>query len=234
MKYSTLFNQLGETGFLDSKYRCRRRIIARNPVSEPQRLALRYKGDISHHKIIMSELKTKLPTDTWVVASWEEFIEMADSPAYKKAKCYYRNGQMTIETMSVGPDRASDCAIALLAVNLFCTIKGIAVNRFHKCSYRKTRVRECQPDLSYYIGDRSQLAPQGTSIASLDVTPPPDLVIEVADSTRSDIGEKRLLYEELKVAEYWVIDVKKQKSLPLPLSPIMAAGDSYNPKFCRD
>ena len=64
-------------------------------------------------------------------------------------------------------------------------------------------MRECQPDVSYYIGNRSQLAHQGTSIASLDVTPPPDLVIEVADSTLADdIGEKRLLYEELKVAEY--------------------------------
>jgi len=158
----------------------------------------------------MSELKTRLPTDVWVVASWEEFITIADDQAYKKAKCYYRNGQMRIETMSVRPDRASDCAIALLAVNLFCTIKGISVNGFNKCSYRKTGVQECQPDVSYYIGDRANLAPQGTSIANLDVTPPPDLVIEVADSTLSDdIGEKRLLYEELKVAEYWVIDVKK-------------------------
>ncbi|MEG3987315.1 Uma2 family endonuclease [Microcoleus sp. S28C3] len=158
----------------------------------------------------MSELQTKLPTDIWVVATWEEFIAMADDPAYSKAKCYYRNGQMRIETMSVGPDRARDNAIALLAINLFCTIKGIAVNGFNKCSYRKTEVRECQPDVSYYIGKRAQLAPRGTSIASLDVTPPPDLVIEVADSTLADdIGEKRLLYEELKVAEYWVVDVQK-------------------------
>ncbi|MEG3845860.1 Uma2 family endonuclease [Microcoleus sp. herbarium19] len=160
----------------------------------------------------MSELKTKLPTDTWVVATWEEFIAMADDPAYNKAKCYYRNGQMRIETMSVGPDHSRDNAIALFAINLFCTIKGISLNGLDNCSYRKTGVRECQPDLSYYIGTRSQLAPQGTSIASLDVTPPPDLVIEVADSTLADdIGEKRLLYEELKVAEYWVLDVQKSE-----------------------
>ncbi|MGL5064802.1 MAG: Uma2 family endonuclease [Microcoleus sp.] len=160
----------------------------------------------------MSELQTKLPTDIWVVASWEEFIAMADSPAYQKAKCYYRNGQMRIETMSVSPDRARYNAIALFAFNIFCTIKGIPVNGFNKCSYRQTGVRECQPDVSYYIGDRAKLAPVGTSIASLDLTPPPDLVIEVADSTLADdIGEKRLLYEELKVAEYWVVDVQKSE-----------------------
>jgi len=160
----------------------------------------------------MIELQTKLPTDIWVVATWEEFIAMADDPAYSKAKCYYRKGQMRIETMSVGPDHSRDNAIALLATNLFCTIKGIAVNGFNKCSYRKTEVRECQPDLSYYIGERAQLAPSGSSIVTLDVTPPPDLVIEVADSTLGDdIGEKRLLYEELKVAEYWVLDVQKSQ-----------------------
>jgi Uma2 family endonuclease len=96
----------------------------------------------------MSELKTKLPTDTWVVATWEEFIAMADDPAYNKVKCYYCNGQMRIETMSVEPDHSRDNAIALLAINLFCTIKDISVNGLNKCSYRKTGVRECQPDVS--------------------------------------------------------------------------------------
>ncbi|MFM9264224.1 Uma2 family endonuclease [Tychonema sp. BBK16] len=160
----------------------------------------------------MSTLITKLPTDIWVVATWEEFIAMADDPAYNKAKCYYRNGQMRIETMSVGPDHARDNAIISFTLNLFCIIKGISVNGFNKCSYRKTGVRECQPDVSYYIGARAQLAPKGTAIATLDVIPPPDLVIEVADSTLADdIGEKRLLYEELKVAEYWVVDVQKSQ-----------------------
>jgi Uma2 family endonuclease len=160
----------------------------------------------------MSTLITKLPTDTWVVATWEEFIAMADDPAYNKAKCYYRNGQMRIETMSVGPDYARDNGSIFLGVSLFCIAKAIPLNGLDNCSYRKTGVRECQPDVSYYIGTRSQLAPQGTSIASLDVTPPPDLVIEVADSTLADdIGEKRLLYEELKVAEYWVVDVQKSE-----------------------
>ncbi|MBC6473482.1 MAG: Uma2 family endonuclease [Hormoscilla sp. GM102CHS1] len=61
----------------------------------------------------------------------------------------------------------------------------------------------------YYIGERAQLAPTGTAIASLDRDLPPDLAIEIADTTLADdIGEKRLLYEELEVAEYWVVDVQ--------------------------
>lgn len=157
----------------------------------------------------MSTLQTKLPTDTWVVASWDEFIQLSQDPAYQKAKCYYRNGQMRIETMGVGPNHAKDHGITFFAINLFCTIKAIAINGLDNCSYRKTGVREAQPDISYYIGDRSQLAPTGSAVVNLDNVPPPDLAIEVADtSLADDIGAKRLLYEELQVAEYWVVDVQ--------------------------
>ncbi|MFB2894602.1 Uma2 family endonuclease [Aerosakkonemataceae cyanobacterium BLCC-F50] len=77
------------------------------------------------------------------------------------------------------------------------------------CSYQKTGVREAQPDISYYVGDRSQLAPTGSTVVNLDQFPPPDLAIEIADtSLADDLGKKRLLYEELEVSEYWVVDVQ--------------------------
>lgn len=38
------------------------------------------------------------------------------------------------------------------------------------------------------------------------------MAVEIADTTlANDLGEKRLLYEDLGVAEYWVVDVKKAK-----------------------
>ena len=43
---------------------------------------------------------------------------------------------------------------------------------------------------------------------NLDLYSPPTLAIEIADTSLSDDkGEKRLLYEELGVAEYWIADV---------------------------
>jgi Uma2 family endonuclease len=154
-------------------------------------------------------ITTKLQTDTWVVASWDEYIETSENPAYQKAKCYYHNKQMRIETMGVGPNHAKDHGIIFLAVSLFCIAKAIAVNGLDNCSYRKTGVREAQPDISYYVGDRSQLAPTGSTVVNLDQFPPPDLAIEIADtSLADDLGKKRLLYEELEVSEYWVVDVQ--------------------------
>lgn len=154
-------------------------------------------------------ITTKLPTDIWVVASWDDFIQTSENPAYQKAKCYYHNGQMRIETMGVGPNHAKDHGIIFLAVSLFCIAKAIAVNGLDNCSYRKTGVREAQPDISYYVGERSQSAPTGSAVVNLDDVPPPDLAIEIADtSLADDLGQKRLLYEELEVAEYWVVDVQ--------------------------
>jgi Uma2 family endonuclease len=172
----------------------------------------------------MIAIKDKLTTDTWVTATWNEFIQLAEDPAYQKARCYYYNGQMRIETMAVGPDHASDNTIVIFGISLFCTIKGIANKGLTNCSYRKPGVSECQPDISYYLGNRSQSAPTGSSVVDINQFSPPNLAIEVADTTLSDDkGEKRLLYEELKVDEYWVVDVKKAQILAFE---ILADGGS--------
>ncbi|MHC5764591.1 MAG: Uma2 family endonuclease [Nostoc sp.] len=157
----------------------------------------------------MSELQTQLATDTWITATWDEYIQIIENPDYEKAKGYYHNGQMRIEMPPIGNDHASDHAIILFAVNLFASIKGIALNAKDNCTYRKTGFREAQPDVSYYIGENADIIPYGTSIINLDIYPPPDLVIEVANtSLADDQGEKRLLYEDLGVKEYWILNVQ--------------------------
>jgi len=157
----------------------------------------------------MSELQTQLPTDTWVVATWNEYIQTIENPAYEKAKGYYYDGRLRIEMPPVGSDHARDHTIIIFAVNLFASIKGIPLNGRDNCTYRKAGVDEAQPDVSYYIGENADVIPWGTSIIDLNQYPPPNLVIEVAKSSLADDrGEKRLLYEELGVNEYWIIDVQ--------------------------
>ncbi|MBW4472210.1 MAG: Uma2 family endonuclease [Stenomitos rutilans HA7619-LM2] len=167
----------------------------------------------------MVQLQPKLLTDTWVTATWDEYLRLIDDPAYAKAKGYYFNGRMRIETMGVGPDHASDNSIVHIAITLFCALKGVPIKGFINCSYRKTEVREAQPDVSYYVGDRTTLAPQGSSITNLDDTPAPDLAIEVADSSLdADLGKKRLLYEDMAIAEYWVVDVEKAQIIAFQIA----------------
>ncbi|MDJ0800896.1 MAG: Uma2 family endonuclease [Calothrix sp. MO_167.B12] len=157
----------------------------------------------------MQELHTKILTDTWVTVSWDEYIQVIENPAYNKAKGYYQDGRMRIEMPPVGNDHSRDHTVIITAVSLFAAIKGIPMNGNDNCTYRKTGYSEAQPDVSFYIGDNANAIPYGTSIINLDIYPPPTLVIEVANtSLADDQGEKRLLYEDLGVGEYWILDVR--------------------------
>jgi len=158
----------------------------------------------------MSELKTKLATDQWVTVPWNEYIQAIDNPAYAEARGYYHNGQMRIEMAPLGHDHASDNTITIFIVNLYASVKGISLKGLTNCTYRKTGLGESQPDVSYYIGECTQAVPRGTNIINLDSYPPPNLVIEVGKTSLSDdLGRKRIMYEDLGVAEYWVVDVQQ-------------------------
>jgi Uma2 family endonuclease len=156
----------------------------------------------------MVQASTKLRLNTWTSATWDEFLRLVEDPAYEKAKGYYFDGLMKVETMGIGPDHASDNSIFHVAITLFCALKGIPVKGLVNASFRKPGTKEAQPNLSYYVGARAELAPKGRSIANLDEVPAPDLAVEIADSSfGDDLGRKRLLYEALGIAEYWVVDV---------------------------
>jgi len=157
----------------------------------------------------MSNLQLQFPTDTWVKATWEDYLQAIEDPRLEKAKCYYHDGQLRIEMSPTGHDHACDHTIIMLAVNLFCILKGIDFKGMDNCTCRKPNVSEAQPDASYYFRENADAIPYGTSIINLNHYPPPDLAIEVANTSLSDDkGEKRILYEALGVSEYWIIDVK--------------------------
>ena len=157
----------------------------------------------------MNQLQTKIPTDTWVTATWEEYVEAIEDPAYQKAKSYYHNHQLRIEMSPLGNQHACDHGFITLAVGIFAATKNIKFSCKDNCTYRQSGYQEAQPDTSFYIGENADAIPWETSIVDLNIYPPPTLVIEVANtSLADDKGEKRLFYEDLKVAEYWIVDVK--------------------------
>lgn len=154
------------------------------------------------------------PLATWVNATWEEFVAIADAPENAKAKCYYFEHRMRVENMGVGPDHAVENGLIYAAVIFYCTLKSIACRGLVNASYRKTGCQEAQPDASFYFRNNTHSVPQGNQIIDLDTSAAPDLAIEVAATSLSDdLGGKRLLYEALGVREYWVIDVENSRIL---------------------
>jgi Uma2 family endonuclease len=157
----------------------------------------------------MSETQTQLPTDTGICASWQEYEQAIANLLNEKGKSYYYKGHMRLEMPPVSFDHGKDHVVIIFAVTLFAALKGILATGLDTTTFRKTGVQDCQPDVAYYLRERAQAIPAGTGIVNLDRYPAPDLVIEIAKtSLLDDLGTKRSLYEELGVAEYWVVDVQ--------------------------
>lgn len=152
----------------------------------------------------------QLKTETWLNGSWEDYLKTLETLPEEKGKSYYYDHQYRIEMSPLGSDHSKDHGIIFYSIYLFSTLTGIELNGHDNCTFRKAQFREAQPDLAFYIGDNANIIPWGTSIINLDQYPAPNLVIEIANfSLADDLGKKRLLYEDLGVEEYWVVDVKE-------------------------
>ncbi len=125
----------------------------------------------------MNKTQTQLPTDTWITATWQEYIQTIEDPIYEKAKSYYHNGKFRIEILP-GYKHGKDHMVIITIVNLFAMAKKIKVDGINECIYRKTGLRAAQPDASFYIGENADVIPPETSsIINLDIYPPPNLVL---------------------------------------------------------
>ncbi|NJK75616.1 MAG: Uma2 family endonuclease [Microcoleus sp. SU_5_6] len=147
-----------------------------------------------------------LETDVWVKATWEEFLAFSEDLAWEKGKFYYYEEQMRVEMSPVGPSHGRQNSIMIYVVILFATLRNIPVVQFTNTSFRKSGIREFQPDLAYYIGSGLRVPPDDSnSPVNLNEYDPPNLIIEIgASSFNDDLGTKRLLYEGAGISEYWV------------------------------
>jgi Uma2 family endonuclease len=167
----------------------------------------------------MTSLETQIPLETWLPATWGEFVALADDPA-RKFKSYYYAGRMRFEPMSTGSDHSNDHALILFAISFFAAYRQIPITAKDCCSYRKTGYDEFQPDASYYTGANADAIPWGTRVVDLDIYPLPNLVIEIADtSLADDQGDKRLQYEDLGIPEYWIVNVQRMRILAFAIAP---------------
>ncbi len=158
-------------------------------------------------------------TDTWVKASWEEFLAIADNPAYEKGKFYYHQGCMRIEMSPVGPLHARENSLISRIVNLYTMLRNIRIVELTNASYRKSGISEFQPDLSYYIGSDFQLPPRTNKPINLNEFAPPALAVEIGDSSvADDLGRKRLQYEQSGILEYWVVDASSDNVIAFEIS----------------
>ncbi len=160
-------------------------------------------------KTIAKTETQEIITNQWVKASWIQYLAWTSAPELGKTKDYYFDGYLKIETMGVGSLHGRINTLVILIIALFSNAVNLPIKGLTNASYRRQGKQGAQPDISYYIGERVHFAPESRGIPNLTETPPPDLAVEISDSSLDeDLGRKRLLYQELGIAEYWVIRVQ--------------------------
>ncbi|MBD2101997.1 Uma2 family endonuclease [Leptolyngbya sp. FACHB-261] len=160
-----------------------------------------------------------LQTDTWIKATWEEFLALENDPSWAEGKFYYDQGYLRIETSPLGFAHSRDSSIISTAIILFAALKNLRIVELTNASFRKAGAQECQPDTAFYIGADFSLPPRNNEPVNLDEFDPPTLVIETAASSlNDDLGRKRLLYERLAVQEYWVVNVNTEEVIAFSIA----------------
>ena len=167
----------------------------------------------------MTPSTSQIQTDTWVKATWEEFATAMDDPQYEEGRGYFDQGYMRIEIAPLGRGHARQNSVVSKVISIFGMVRNLRLVEFTNCSFYKAGERGCQPDTAFYIGPDFQLPPQDNEPVDVNVFGPPTLAIEISGSTfKDDLGAKRLLYERLGVAEYWVVNVAEQDAIAFAMA----------------
>ena len=151
------------------------------------------------------------PQQKWQQATWDDYVMLRDDDNGDRYKLFFDNQKLWIEMGAEGINHAKFGDLFAMIL-LVCATKfpDIKLSTFGGCQMEKKGQRAVAPDIVVYVGDDTPTWKVGQSrLIDLEQWRSPDLVGEIADTTLAiDLDEKKRLYADLGIAEYWVIDVR--------------------------
>jgi Uma2 family endonuclease len=147
----------------------------------------------------------------WKTATWDEYVVYRNDRTTDRFRLYFYQDKLLVEMGQEGINHAnvSDLFTILIAF-WFSQHPEQIFNSFGRCLLEKPEKQAGAPDIVLYLGEnypRWQLGDR--RYINLDECRVPDLVGEISDTTlASDLDEKKHLYADLGIPEYWVVDVK--------------------------
>jgi Uma2 family endonuclease len=149
------------------------------------------------------------PKQQWQQATWEDYESLRDDS--DRYKLFFDNQKLWLEMGAEGINHAKFGDLFAMIL-LVCATKfpDIKLSTFGGCQMEKKGKRAVAPDIVLYVGDDAPTWKTGQSrFIDLEQWRSPDLVGEISDTTLAiDLDEKKRMYAELGIAEYWVIDVR--------------------------
>ncbi|MEM8777642.1 MAG: Uma2 family endonuclease [Cyanobacteria bacterium P01_G01_bin.49] len=165
--------------------------------------------------ISREELLTSLSYSfQWQAATWNDYVNYRDTLEDQRVKLYYYQNKFLIQMGKEGINHASiNDLFTIILFIWFSKYPEISMNTFGGVLLEKPEKRSASPDLVVYLGeDYPNWKPGESRYINLDTWRVPNLVGEISDTTlSSDLDEKKHLYANLGIPEYWVIDVQAKR-----------------------
>jgi Uma2 family endonuclease len=161
-----------------------------------------------------------LQVPQWQPATWEDYLRYRDDPTPERMRLFFNGNSLLVDMGSEGINhaRVSDL-FTLLFYIWFSQFAKQTAESLGRCLLEKPNKRAAAPDLVLYIGEGVPQWQEGEP-RRIDLTQwrVPDLVGEISDTTlATDLDEKKKLYADLEIPEYWVIDVLGRRAIAFRL-----------------
>lgn len=153
-------------------------------------------------------LSTSAPK--WELATWEDYLRYRDDPNPEIVRLFFNGNYLFVDMGNEGINHASVARLfAMLFAFWFTHFSDRTASDLGGCLIEKPKKRAASPDLVLYIGEGvPQWQPGESRYIDLNKWRVPDLVGEISDTTlATDLDEKKKIYADLEIPEYWVIDV---------------------------
>ena len=148
----------------------------------------------------------------WTTATWEDYLAVRDDRKNDNIGLFYNCDRLLV--IDMGKEGINHASINNLFTMLFyiwfCQAPELIYSSLGGCLLEKPKKQVASPDLMLYLGSDYPTWQTGERrYIDLKKWRVPNLVGEISDTTLTiDLDEKKYLYADLGIPEYWVIDVK--------------------------
>ncbi|GAA6616484.1 Uma2 family endonuclease [Scytonema sp. NUACC26] len=147
----------------------------------------------------------------WQTATWQDYVVLRDAPTLERLRIFFDEGWLWVDMGAEGINHASISDLFTMLFFIWSTQRpDLVLSSLGRCLLEKSPLKAAAPDLVLYLGENYPRWQSGEPRRiDLYQWQTPNLVGEISDTTlATDLDEKKKIYADLGISEYWVMDVR--------------------------